>query len=136
MAEIPSSDVSAKRRNTGKSTGPRTAIGKSRSSKNAWKHGLSLGLRDDVQSSVELEALVSELAGPSPDPARLFIAKMAGQAELMLRNVYSVRASLIEQALQPSLEPKVADRLWRRLERLGRYEHWALSVRKRAFQLI
>ncbi len=49
--------IAANRRNALKSTGPRSAAGKKRSSANAYRHGLSVSLALSAESRPEIEAL-------------------------------------------------------------------------------
>ena len=58
--------ILANRRNAQKSTGPTTASGKKRSSKNSYKHGLSLPIRK-VKSQKQLEELSRLFAGDASD---------------------------------------------------------------------
>lgn len=52
----------ANRRNSAKSTGPRTSAGKARSNQNARKHGLSVSDLDP-QADTEIEHLAGLIAG-------------------------------------------------------------------------
>lgn len=74
----------ANRANAAKSTGPRSAAGKVRSSKNALRHGLNLPITQSVASG-EVEALARCLAGG--DPGRLGAARAAAEAQLDLRRI-------------------------------------------------
>jgi hypothetical protein len=54
--------IVANRANTQKSTGPKTAAGRLKSSRNACRHSLSLLLRLDVATSVKADAIARALA--------------------------------------------------------------------------
>jgi hypothetical protein len=49
--------IEANRKNATRSTGPRTAVGKSKSSLNALRHGLSLPLIMDAATKADVEEL-------------------------------------------------------------------------------
>jgi hypothetical protein len=52
--------ISANRANAKKSTGPRTMAGRAKSSRNAYRHGLSVPMHPDPQT---LEAFAHAIAG-------------------------------------------------------------------------
>jgi hypothetical protein len=89
--------IHANRRNAAKSTGPRSASGRAKASRNAWKHGLSAkwmpgpALRDFVQ------ALSQELAENHQHPTVLVYARSAAEAALELARVRTVIASIFQR---------------------------------------
>ena len=55
--------IAANRANAQRSTGPRTAVGKMRSSRNAFRHGLSGPLPFDSMTSAKVDAIAQALVG-------------------------------------------------------------------------
>jgi hypothetical protein len=90
--------IAANQRNAKKSTGPKSDPGKKRSSKNAYRHGLSVPM-----STVESEALLKELArqyaGDSADAKTLSLADIAADAQLESARIKKAQTALIERAL-------------------------------------
>jgi hypothetical protein len=91
--------IEANRRNARRSTGPRSNLGKTRSSRNAYRHGLSLPTLK-VQSEQEVEVLARRIAGSMTDSTTLDRARVAAEAELELARVRKVRADLIHRVGQ------------------------------------
>ena len=56
--------IRANRANAQASSGPKTAQGRARASRNALRHGLSIPVTSDPSMSEEVEALAREIAGP------------------------------------------------------------------------
>ena len=54
--------IAANRANAQKSTGPKTAPGRWKSSRNAFRHGLSLPLQLDIKTSAKADAIGRALA--------------------------------------------------------------------------
>jgi hypothetical protein len=59
--------IVANRANALRSTGPKSAAGRARSGRNAFRHGLSFPMEMDADVSAKLDALVAALAGNNPD---------------------------------------------------------------------
>ena len=55
--------IAANRANAQRSTGPRTAVGKMKSSRNAYQHGLSGPLPFDPMTSAKVDAIAQALVG-------------------------------------------------------------------------
>ena len=87
-------------------TGPRTAAGKMRASRNARRHGLSISVTQDPYLSLEVELLASAVAGATPDGARLEQARAFAEAEFDLRRVRAARFMLLNP---PGETPRVPD---------------------------
>src|SRR4051794_28327039 len=107
--------IEANRRNAKRSTGPRTEQGKTRSSRNALRHGLSRSSSGTQDADWVL--VTAGLSISAPDFARI-------KAELA--HIRAVRYSLLE-VLSKNPDLKVA----KRLSGLDRYERQALARQKR-----
>jgi hypothetical protein len=90
--------IAANRRNARKSTGPRSGAGKNRSSRNAYRYGLTLSITSSAAYAKQLDRLVREIAGNTEDPILLERARAIAQAELELARVRRAKVSLIERA--------------------------------------
>jgi hypothetical protein len=88
--------ISANNGNSVRSTGPLTASGKQRASRNALKHGLStrIGHHPDILSKIE--ALAVAIAGVNAVSRRLQAARGIAEAELELRRQREFRLALIQ----------------------------------------
>lgn len=62
--------IAANRANAQKSTGPKTAAGRSKAGRNAFRHGLSLPVEIDGDVSAKIEALVEALVSNNLDTDR------------------------------------------------------------------
>jgi hypothetical protein len=78
----------ANRRNAQRSTGPKTAGGRSRSAQNAFRHGLSLPISCVPAWSAEVERLAREIAGPNASAEILDLARRIAEAQI---DVYRAR---------------------------------------------
>ena len=92
---ISSRKLAANRRNATRSTGPRSAAGKRRISKNALRHGLAVSLSRLPEMSLEIEQLARAIAQDKADPAMLYYARIAAAAELEILRVRSARVAVI-----------------------------------------
>jgi len=90
--------IAANRRNARKSTGPRSAEGRKRASRNAYRHGLTLSIASTAAFAKQLDKLVREIAGDSKDAIMLERAREIAQAELDLARVRRAKVALIERA--------------------------------------
>jgi hypothetical protein len=90
--------IVANRRNSRKSTGPRSGAGKTRASRNAYRHGLTLSITSTAEYAKQLETLVRKIAGDTKDPIKLERARAIAQAELELARVRRAKVALIERA--------------------------------------
>src|SRR3954468_4994985 len=89
--------VEANRRNAGRSSGPRSAHGKGRASRNSVRPGLTTR-QSSVGYLAELDELACRIAGPCANPIELEFARTAAEAELELARVRRVKAALIERS--------------------------------------
>jgi hypothetical protein len=87
--------IAANRHNAKKSTGPRSASGRKRSSQNALCHGLASPV-SSADLEAHIETLARQIAEDSVDPARLVLARVASEAELELSR--SSRAPQVKTA--------------------------------------
>jgi hypothetical protein len=90
--------IAANRRNACKSSGPRSGAGKNRSSRNAYRHGLTASIPSTAASAKQLDKLAREIAGNTEDPILLERARTIAQAELDLARVRRAKVALIECA--------------------------------------
>jgi hypothetical protein len=141
--------IDANRRNSGKSTGPRSASGKKRASYNAYRHGLSRPLLG-IEHRRAVEALASRILadhGKAKDQHALAPAREIAEAEFELARVRRIKVALVERAHNPKCavdalpampeeEPQRTAEAVRRvlpeLARLARYEARASKRRDRA----
>jgi hypothetical protein len=90
--------IATNRRNARKSTGPRSGAGKNRSSRNAYRHGLTLSITSTAAFAKQLDKLVREIAGDTSDAIMLERARAIAQSELDLARVRRAKVALIERA--------------------------------------
>ena len=88
--------IEANRRNARSSTGPRSASGKKRSSKNAFRHGLSRPLFG-AEFTRELETLARQIVGETMGELVMELGRAAAEAELDLARIRQVKIGLIER---------------------------------------
>lgn len=117
--------IAANRANAKRSTGPKSALGKSRSSRNAVRHGLSRPLPLDA-TSAEAQAIAHALIADGMED-QLAAAELAA-AQLELLRIRAERGRMLA-----SIDPfsSDADEL-KRLVALDRYERLAHTRRRRA----
>jgi hypothetical protein len=130
--------IAANRANAKRSTGPKTAAGKRRSSGNAFRHGLSGPLPDDLGTMAEFDAIVSTVIGCA-DAARVGAdehkdkeAAAFARSMIELRRIRTVRGGLLETLVRNNLE----SRGLRRLAALDRYERLARTKSRRAKRIL
>jgi hypothetical protein len=130
--------IAANRRNALKSTGPRTAAGKARVSRNGLRHGVRARLSADPAYAAEIEKLAHVIAGG--DSAVLPWARTAAEATLQLAQVRRLRTILIEQLVagRAGIESAAAAEARRRLQvaPLDRYERSAACRRDSSLRAI
>src|SRR5918995_5338801 len=88
--------IDANRRNSAKSTGPRTQAGKHRSSGNAHKHGFSIPI--EVLCAND-ERLARSIAGEGADAGALAAARVIVEASIQLNNISKYRAEAMNVAI-------------------------------------
>ena len=120
--------IAANRANALRSTGPKTVAGKRKSSRNAYRHGLSRPVPCDSATSAKVDATARVLAGEQATEDRLTSAADYMRAQLELHRIRSIRT---ERLARIDLDDNNLEGLWR-LSALDRYERYALTRRRRA----
>lgn len=87
--------IEANRANARASTGPRSATGKTRASRNARRHGLSISVHSEPRLSAEVEKLTHEIAGQDAAPEILDCARQVAEAQVDLMRVRQARHQFI-----------------------------------------
>ena len=125
--------VFANRLNARKSTGPRTAAGKTAAARNARRHGLNLPLRHEQAVELAVDALarriVGSIAGLAAEPRIFELACRIAEAQLDLARV---RRARLPVRARLETDPAAAHELLR----LERYERSALARRKFALRAL
>ncbi len=120
--------IAANRANCKRSTGPKTPAGQSKSSRNAFRHGLSLPLLADPQTQANIEALAEAVAGDTETSAQLGAARQFAAAHLELTRIRNTCAQVTSKLSTQAIDPHSV----RRLCGFDRYERRAWSKRKYA----
>jgi len=139
--------VAANRRNAQKSTGPRSAAGKARARRNAFRHGLAIAPALDGAIGAQIDALTDAFAADNPrrsDPARI-----AAEAHLDVMRVRQAKLDLIRRAVwrlrgaRPEMILGEQERtcaafaaVSKTLAACDRYERRALARRRRALRML
>jgi hypothetical protein len=89
--------IAANRRNARKSKGPRSSAGKKRTSRNAYRHGLSLSSIANPTISKRLDKLACKIAGKGEAGIILEHARAAAQAALDLARVRQIKVATINR---------------------------------------
>ncbi len=91
--------AAANRRNARKSTGPRSAGGKRRASRNAFRHGLTASVISDADRRKHVERLARKIAGSTADAITLYLARSAAAAQLDIVQIRRIKVALIDRIL-------------------------------------
>ncbi len=118
--------IAANRANAKRSTGPKTFAGKLKSSRNAYRHGLSGPVQLDPAALGKIGAIALFGTGRSSD--RLALAADFARAQQELVRIRSRCTELMEKI---ELDDMNSQEL-RRVAALDRYERYCLTRRRRA----
>jgi hypothetical protein len=119
--------IAANRANARRSTGPRTAAGRARASRNALRHGLAQPSPSDPALAARVAALTAVLTEPdATDTAACLshpiLAAQFAEAQLELIRIRSARVAAIAAACRARFDAAPMGRLrsFERYERLAR----------------
>ncbi len=84
------------RRNAKHSTGPRTAAGKARVAKNAFKHGLAVPVMETSGVDARIEEMARAIAGEGANAGRMEHARRIAAAQLDIIRIQEVRQRLFD----------------------------------------
>jgi hypothetical protein len=116
----------ANRNNAARSTGPKTADGKTSSSQNALRHGLARsGTRDPVATETFAVVISSRFEHPVASDSVMALAR----CKLALLRIRSLRQDMLAALLARPLSADL-----KRLKGLERYERAALAEQKRTLR--
>jgi hypothetical protein len=120
--------IAANRANAQRSTGPKTAMGKMKSSRNAYRHGLSWSSPCNVATASEVDAIARVLTSQDAGELERTSAVEFASAHIQLLRISEVRRRLWQEVDLTSLNTHKL----RRLASLDRYERYADTRRRRA----
>jgi hypothetical protein len=125
--------IAANRGNAKRSTGPKTAAGKLKSSRNAYRHGLSGPVLGDPAILARVHSTARDCVGePATEDQRTSVADFfRAQIEVLrIRAIRTEQWASISQKEGEDYDPKEL----KRLASLDRYERYAFTKRRRAAQ--
>jgi len=96
------------RLNARASTGPRTAAGKRRSSRNAVRHGLTLPVLAYPSLGEDVEILAREIAGDGAGARRLELARRVAEAQIDVRRTRLAQRGMIGRAMADPMYGRAA----------------------------
>jgi hypothetical protein len=128
--------IAANQRNAKKSTGPTSDSGKLRSRKNAFRHGLAIGVDRDPPHRADVEKLAQIFSQARNEPSITLIAQDAATAELDLLRISKIRVSIFEAFHNSSKSLQEVAQLNEDLRKIVRYERRAFSRRRRALNSV
>jgi hypothetical protein len=123
--------IAANRANAKKSTGPRTAAGKLKSSRNAFRHGLSGPLPPDPITLAKIDSIAGLLGREQTSEDGPESATDFARAQVELLRIRSIRS---EQMAKLDLNDGTGGNMpgLKRLAALDRYERYALTKRRQS----
>jgi cell division septum initiation protein DivIVA len=89
--------IVANRQNAKKSTGPRTATGKSRASRNASRHGLERANFGDAGHSAQVERIAKAIYREGVDPFLQEQAVIIAESQIFIARVRAARLAAVER---------------------------------------
>ena len=95
----PDRKIKANRANARASTGPKTAWGRARSARNAFRHGLSLPVESDQGLCEQVQALTRQIAGSDASVHTQILANKIAEAQIDLLRVRYARHRLLSEEL-------------------------------------
>ena len=87
------------RANARASTGPKTARGRARSARNAFRHGLSIPVESDQFLCEQMQALTRQIAGSDTSVHIQILARRIAEAQVDLLRVRYARHRLLSEEL-------------------------------------
>ena len=90
--------IIANRKNSLRSTGPKTAAGRARAAGNARRHGLRVPVLSDPVLSAEVETMAREIAGDASSEL-MELARRIAEAEIDVMRIRRVRNDLLGRAV-------------------------------------
>jgi len=121
--------IAANRANAQRSTGPKTAVGKMRSSRNSFRHGLSGPLPFDLASWSKVDAIARALKAEDAGATASSGAVEFATAHVQLLRIRAIRAEMLLRVVD--LDSATEGPL-QRVVALDRYERYADTRRRRA----
>ena len=97
--------AAANRSNGRRGRGPRTGAGKTRASRNAFRHGLASFSTDDPATAEQVERVVDAICSGDHDPLLREQAVMVVENQLWLSLVRAQKVAVIERMLAPKASP-------------------------------
>jgi hypothetical protein len=94
--------IKSNRANARASTGPKTAHGRARSARNAFRHGLSVLVESDGDLIGQVQALTNQIAGSDASVQIQILAGRIAEAQVDLHRVRHARHRLLAEALSNS----------------------------------
>lgn len=91
--------VEANRQNSRKSSGPKSARGKSRSARNARRYGLAVSIWRDSRLAAQAEAMARDIAGEGASEELVAVSRPIAEAQVDLRRIRQVRDHLLKTGL-------------------------------------
>jgi hypothetical protein len=127
--------IESNKRNAARSTGPRTAEGKSRSRNNARRHGLAIPLEDDSEEKERFERLAAILAEGSDDFGRIEQSRIVAECHFDLSRIRTARHdAFLTMANLENVSVSAFDDAICAIASISRYETRALSKRRHALR--
>jgi hypothetical protein len=121
--------IAANRANAQRSTGPKTALGKRKSSRNSFRHGLSWPLPLELATASKVDAIARALTPRDAGEAEWTSAMEFATAQIELLRIRTIRTELLLRAVDIG---RLDTRELQRLASLDRYERYADTQRRRA----